>query len=65
LAKGARLCHRVGAGPSLSKRPGGKGGKFAGIERRPHLAHQIQIEIQVVDGIELGSEDLIRLLEVI
>src|SRR5690606_20250184 len=46
------------------QQPGREIGKSPLIERLAHLAHQVQVEMQVVHSVEAGTENLVALVEV-
>src|SRR6185312_6411581 len=65
-AKGAALCHSTGGSlcgsrGQVTSRPGRQP---ALSNRPPDRAHQIQVEVQVVDGVQTRAEDLVAAVEV-
>src|SRR5580692_7746459 len=63
---GARLLRSVpgrGAGAEQAMELGGVGGETPVLDGGANFAHQAQIEIQVVDGVQVRPEDLAALVQ--
>src|SRR5580658_8561235 len=63
IRKRAALCHSIGAAPRGKKIPH-TGVKFAPGDGGAQRAHEAQVEVQVVDGVEPRAENLVTAVEV-
>src|SRR3984957_17357520 len=63
-SEGAALCHRVRPGPPRSRITGGESGKSALIQGLADGAHQLQVEMQVVQGVQPATQNLAATVQV-
>src|SRR5579863_1516221 len=63
MRKRAALCHSTGAAPR-GQEIAGEGGKFTPGDGGTQGAHEPQVEMQVVDGVEPRAENLLAAVEV-
>src|SRR5580692_5847802 len=62
--EGAALCHRVRPGPPGSRVAGRESLKSALLQGPADVAHQFQVKVQVVQGIQAAAQDLIAAVQV-
>src|ERR1700722_18738932 len=62
--EGAALCHRVRQGPPRSRITGRESAKSALIQGLADGAHQLQVEMQVVQGVQPATQNLAATVQV-
>src|SRR4029077_15386665 len=63
MRKRAALCHSTGPAPRGQKIPG-EGGNFTPGDGAAQGAHEAQVEVQVMDGVQPRAENLLAAVEV-